>query len=232
MLTMSAGKVFILLAYAERVADGLLDPGQKVVLRADALLPGTGALRYCRPGLALTLADLAYLMITYSDNVATNLLLEALGGPVAVNTSLDRLKLSAARLVSPLFQGEFAIATPRSLAEAYTVLEDPLGVGYNPTAAELCRNVLQYHQDTNGLARYLPWSPYAKDFNMPTPVEVFAKSGQFPGAYAEAGLFVTHHSRYVVAIMCADLPDPQINAAGLGATLLADIGRILYDAWQ
>lgn len=230
--TMSAGKTFILLAYAEQMARGKIDAQHRIILRSEDILPGTGALRYCAPGLMPTLSDLAYFMIAFSDNVATNLLLDAIGGVSVVNAFIERFKLSGAHLESPVMQGAFAIASPRALAEAYTVLAQSEQSGYHPQAAELAKTILRRHQDTDGLSRYLPWNTNAVDFGFDLPLTVYSKSGQFPGTQVEAGLYVTARDSYVLAVMCTDLPDMQNNSAGTGSNLLADIGRLVYEAWQ
>lgn len=232
MPTMSAAKTFILLTYAEAVVTASLSPDKRITIQADDILPGTGAIRYCQPGLNPDLSDLAYLMIVFSDNVATNLLLEQVGGAAAINGLLARLGLNGATLEGPVMRSGFATATPRALAEAYAVLAQPERAGYQLEAAQLALNTLRQHQDVEGLSRYLPWNPHAADFGFELPLAVYSKSGQFPGVQVEAGLFITPRSRYVLAVMSSDLPDPQNNAASMGSNLLADVGKVVYEAWQ
>lgn len=85
--TGSAAKLAVLLALAARVADGSIDPHARVEMESayrDAR-KGSGVLRHLAAGLAPTLHDCASLMMIVSDNVATDLLLDALGGPDVVN---------------------------------------------------------------------------------------------------------------------------------------------------
>jgi beta-lactamase class A len=227
--TMSAGKVLVLLAYADAVTRQRLDAARRVILQPEDILPGTGALRYCAPGLALALSDLAALMITHSDNVATNLLLRELGGPEAVNAYLDSIGVRDARCLSPIFQGNFSVSTPRALAEVYATLQQPEGVG---EAAQLARALLIHHQDLEGMSRHLPWSPHAADFGVELPLTVYSKSGQFPGTQVEAGLFVTPRGAYVAAAMCTGVEDPRTHSPAPGSQFLADFGRLLYKAWD
>lgn len=225
--TMSVGKVFLLLTYTEAVAQHQIDPCQRVVMQADDILPGTGALRYCAPGLALALSDLAALMIAHSDNVATNLLLRALGGPNAVNAYLDRVGIRDARCLSPIFQGDFSVSTPRALTDAYALLDER----HDDPAAQQVRAILARHQDMEGMSRYLPWNPHAADFGIELPLKVYSKSGQFPGTQVEAGLYVTANGSYVAAAMCTGIPDQRTNSPAPGSQFLADFGRLLYEAW-
>jgi beta-lactamase class A len=229
--TMSVGKVFLLLAYVDGVTSNQIDPGQRITLGAGDMLPGTGALRFCVPGLSLAYADLAALMITHSDNVATNMLLRVLGGPDVVNEVLDKLGIRDARCLSPIFQGDFSVSSPRALAQAYTILHNLGTLGWSESAAELARSILLWHQDVEGMSRYLPWSPHAADFGIELPLKVYSKSGQFPGTQVEAGLYVTARGAFVAAAMITGIEDPRTHSPAPGSQFLADFGRMLYEAW-
>jgi len=61
--------------YAEALA-GRLDLGERVGYRADTRVAGSGVLQFLDDGLNPTLRDLAVLMMTVSDNTATDLVLE------------------------------------------------------------------------------------------------------------------------------------------------------------
>ncbi len=229
--TMSAGKLFVLLAYTDAVAHQQLDPGARVTMLAEDVLPGTGAIRYCAPGISLAVGDLAALMITHSDNAATNLLLRAIGGTDAVNATLDRFGIVDARCVSPLFQGDFSISSARALAQTCSILMNPDGAGFPAAAAALALSILSRSQDLEGMSRHLPWSPLAADFGFDLPLKVYSKSGQFPGTQVEAGLYVTSSGAYVAAAMCTNIPDPRTHSPAPGSQFLAAFGRQLYEAW-
>jgi beta-lactamase class A len=170
-------------------------------------------------------------MITHSDNVATNLLLRALGGVDAVNACLDGIGIRDARCLSPIFQGDFSVSTPRALAETYALLDQPQAAGFPDEAAQLARSILAHHQDMEGMSRYLPWNPHAADFGIELPLKVYSKSGQFPGTQVEAGLYVTARGAYVAAAMCMGIEAPRTNSSAAGSQFLADFGRLLYEAW-
>jgi beta-lactamase class A len=72
-------KVPILAALFEQVEIGRLDWESRIPLTAEACVEGSGVLRELQPGIALTVRDLARLMIIVSDNTASNLLIEAVG---------------------------------------------------------------------------------------------------------------------------------------------------------
>lgn len=74
--TASVIKLPLLVTLYEDAQDGRIDLAERVVYREDTRVAGSGVLQYLDPGLALTLRDLAVLMMTVSDNTATDLLLD------------------------------------------------------------------------------------------------------------------------------------------------------------
>jgi len=76
----SAIKVSILVAMYVRQAQGDMDLDQPVAIRTDDRVGGSGYLRHFGDGTSnLSLHDLAVLMITVSDNMATNILIDRVG---------------------------------------------------------------------------------------------------------------------------------------------------------
>ena len=59
---------------------GKLDLDEVVVLKAEHIVPGSGVLQQLTPGsVRMTLQDVATLMVTVSDNTATNMIIERVG---------------------------------------------------------------------------------------------------------------------------------------------------------
>src|SRR5262249_9179962 len=83
--TASAVKVAIYAEVMRRRGRGRIHLGAGVVPREAARAGGSGVLNILRPGLRCTVADLCTLMIVVSDNPATNMLIDMLGGADAVN---------------------------------------------------------------------------------------------------------------------------------------------------
>jgi hypothetical protein len=77
---------------------GRLDPDKRVSVPAEALrVAGTGVLKALAPGLKPTWSDLAMLMITVSDNVATILIIDRLGTET-IQAWIDKAGLAETRL--------------------------------------------------------------------------------------------------------------------------------------
>jgi beta-lactamase class A len=235
--TGSAAKTFLLLAYARQVAEGHLDPDRRVELpaAADHRIGGSGVLRYLGGGLRPSLDDLAWLMMLVSDNVATDLLLDAVGGRTVVNEVMDAVGLTDARVeedsvwVYPPRQ--FGRTTARALAGVWSVLVDPGAVGYPADAAERCLRITARHQLQNGFARHLPWNVYAADFGMSPKVRLWSKGGSYPGVQCEGGLFETDEAQWVLAVTLDELKDQRGGAAGAGSTALAAVSLAVYERW-
>jgi beta-lactamase class A len=226
MNTESAAKVFILLYYRQLVASGACDPGRRVELTDDDRYWGTGVLRYVGAGIQPTLDDLAWLMIIVSDNVATAMLMQAIGGDQAtVNAAMRGLGLESAQL-NPLITVEtamagaaFATATPRDLAEAFTFLDDR------------AKEILFRQQDQISLPRRLPHMAMASDVDIEMPVRVYNKTGNGMGTCIDSGLFETATARWVVAAMAADQTDFASRPDDAAPQAFARIGELLFEAW-
>lgn len=75
----STFKVPATLYVYRRVAGGTLEPHQRLVMRSSHLEGGTGHLQFKPLGTAKTVDELVRYAIVYSDNVATNMLLDLVG---------------------------------------------------------------------------------------------------------------------------------------------------------
>ena len=233
--TESAAKVFILLYYRRLVESGVCDPALRIELTDDDRYWGTGVLRYLSAGIRPTLDDLAWLMVIVSDNVATAMLLQAIGDQATVNAAMHELGLESAQLnpeitVETAMAGEtFATATPRDLAEAFTFLDDH------------AKEMLFRQQDQICLPRRLPQAAYASDVDIEMPVRVYNKTGNGPGtcidsglfetaaASWDSGLFETATASWVVAAMARDQTDFASRADDAAPTAFAHIGELLYN---
>jgi beta-lactamase class A len=221
----SAAKVFILLYYRRLVESGRCDPAQRIELTDDDRYWGTGVLRYLGAGIQPTLDDLAWLMVIVSDNVATAMLLQAIGDQAAVNAAMHELGLESAQLnpaitVETAMAGEaFATATPRDLAEAFTFLDDH------------AKEMLFRQQNQMSLPRRLPQAADASDVDIQMPLLVYNKTGNGPGTCVDSGLFETATASWVVAAMASGQTDFASRADDTAPTAFARIGELLYHEW-
>jgi beta-lactamase class A len=118
----SVGKLLLLIEVAARFADHTLDPELRLSRRADLAVGDSGLWQHLATE-ALPARDLAVLVASVSDNLATNVLLDHVGLP-AVQRRAETLGLTATRLLDRVRDRRDAVAAAPTLA---------LG-----TAAELC----------------------------------------------------------------------------------------------
>jgi beta-lactamase class A len=219
----SAVKAAILVHYEREVDAGRVDPERRVAL-SDARCHGSGVLRYLDRGLTPTLDDLAWLMTIVSDNVATEMLVDVLGGPDVINDTTRRLGCPTTRWLGSVTLDEAAAghivseSSARDLAELYTHL------------GERARRMLFRQHFQSGLPLRLPHNPFAADIGFDMPVRVYNKTGLGIGRAVDSALIETDTAAWVVAAMADDQPfgcSPEESAVAA----FGHIGAALFDAW-
>src|SRR5664279_539825 len=97
MDTMSVIKIPLMAEVFRQLEAGKFKLTDRVPYTAESMRPGTGVIRSLDPGVQLTIKDLLTLMIIVSDNTATDLLYDKVGGPGAVNQLMDAWGLNSIR---------------------------------------------------------------------------------------------------------------------------------------
>ncbi|MGB6032927.1 MAG: serine hydrolase, partial [Bacteroidota bacterium] len=106
--TASVIKLPVMAAFYDLVGQGRVDPDAPVVLRAEEKKPGSGILQSLSDSSRISLRDAIRLMITLSDNTATNLVLDRLAATheermAVVNDFLARQGLKNTRILNRLY---------------------------------------------------------------------------------------------------------------------------------
>jgi beta-lactamase class A len=94
--TASVIKLPLLVTLYEDAIAGRIDLSERVTYREDTKVAGSGVLQYLDDGLDPTLRDLSVLMMSVSDNTATDLLFDRVG-KARIEATMDRLGLSSVR---------------------------------------------------------------------------------------------------------------------------------------
>jgi beta-lactamase class A len=95
--TASVVKLPLLVTLYEDAIAGRIDLSERVTYRDGTKVAGSGVLQYLDDGLAPTLRDLSVLMMSVSDNTATDLLFERVGKD-RIEATMDRLGLTSTRV--------------------------------------------------------------------------------------------------------------------------------------
>jgi len=97
--TASVFKLPVIVELYRQVDAGTLSLDEKMILREEDKVPGSGVLKELSPGLAVTLRDLVELMMILSDNTATDIVVEKVGME-RVNEALRSLGLRRTKIVA------------------------------------------------------------------------------------------------------------------------------------
>src|SRR5258706_7786012 len=97
MDTMSVIKLPLMAEAFRQIEAGKFALADRVTYTQAALRPGTGIIRSLDPGVQLTIKDLLTLMVIVSDNTATDLLYDRVGGIEPVNKLMDEWGLKSIR---------------------------------------------------------------------------------------------------------------------------------------
>jgi beta-lactamase class A len=110
-------KVPVLVAFFQDVDAGKIKLDEKLVMRPDLVASESGVMQYQKPGTKFSALETADLMITISDNTATNMLIDRLGGIAALNQRFQSWGLNQTAIRTPLpdLKGTNTI-TPKELA--------------------------------------------------------------------------------------------------------------------
>jgi len=95
--TASVIKLPLLVTLYEDAIAGRIDLSERVTYRGDTKVAGSGVLQYVDDGLQPTLRDLSVLMMSVSDNTATDLLFDRVGKS-RIEATMARLGLSSIRV--------------------------------------------------------------------------------------------------------------------------------------
>jgi beta-lactamase class A len=191
--TASSIKIAILAELFRQAQQGKVKLGDLYTLQKADIVGGSGITEALTPGVTrLTLRDVAALMISVSDNSATNIIIDRVGME-NVNGLLDSLGLTHTRLRRKMMdlkaaaEGRENIATPR---EMMTLLEDLYrGKVLNKQFTEDFFNLLSIHKES-----YIPRG-------LPENLRVANKPGELEGVRNDSGIVFTGNRPYVISVM-------------------------------
>jgi beta-lactamase class A len=237
MPTASTYKVYLLAALYAADAAGKLSLDQRVEYHADDYTRGSGVLRLLDAGLNPTLRDLARLMIVVSDNVATNLVTRALGGPAASNAAVHALPVEL-RNTEIRDYISFQTLDPEGLAVSCT---DDFAALLAAIHAGRCTSnaahdaemywILRRQQHRSMIPRHLPCSEYAEEFGVEEYNRCGTKSGSMPGVRADVGIVETRRRRWALAIMVRGEPDFNTGDEHPFNRLIAAMSKLVFETW-
>ncbi len=243
--TASTIKMGILLDAAEQIRAGHASLEEKLALRKNNQVPGSGVLAQLDTPLALTLKDALTLMVVLSDNTATNLAIDRLGLD-HINQTMRAAGLKQTYLYKKVYvpasgpmpadQPNFGLGktTPREMASLMTrfaTCELALGKDHSlPGDGKICGvilHMLRNQQDRDGIPRYLE--------NLDTSEHGSAianKTGALDAVRNDVALIATKSGPIVIAAFTFDNKDQRWTGDNEGQKTLAKVGQAVVRRWS
>lgn len=206
-------KLAILAKYMHEVDAGAIGPADQYTLKSSDIVGGSGIVQNSSPGTAFTYDRLAEDMIKYSDNTATNILLDTLGMD-AVNSYARGLGLSGTKVNRLMMHTESGLENYVTADECAQVL---LGIAQGTLASrEACNKAeawLLAQDDRAGLIQGLP-----------SGVGFGHKTGSLATVRHDGGI-VYGEDPYVIVVLTR-LDESTANS------LMAEVSRAVYGALE
>ncbi|HWB09692.1 MAG TPA: serine hydrolase [Pirellulales bacterium] len=229
--TASLIKFPVLIELYRQADEGRVDLDMRLTLRAEDKVPGSGILTpHFSPGASLTLRDAARLMIAFSDNTATNLVLDKIG-IASTGETMQKLGCGNTRLHHKVFLRETTSIAPQR-SERY-------GLG-STTAAEMLillgklqRRELVSREASEAMLAHLKTCEDKQKFPryLPDAVEVAFKTGSLDAIRTAAGILYTRAGPVALCVLTADNEDRRWTRDNAGDLLCAEIAREVNQAF-
>jgi beta-lactamase class A len=231
MPTASLIKFPVMIEVYRQAAANLIDLDAMVVLKKQDKVPGSGVLtEHFTEGATFKLRDAVRLMIAFSDNTATNLVLDAIGIGATAAT-MEKLGYQNTKIHAKVFRRDTSVFPERSkkfglgsttASEMIRLCEALYRNQLNsPVACSEMVAHLRACEDREKLPRFLP--PAAK---------VAFKTGSLDDTRTAAGIIEWPSGPIAVCVLSCDNVDKRWVADNSGNRLCAEIARAAYDHFE
>jgi beta-lactamase class A len=229
--TASTIKLPIMVELFAEAEEGKLDWNQKLELTDQDKVSGSGVLTELSGGDLLPIRDLMHLMIVVSDNTATNLILDRIGGN-AVNQRMAQLGLKQTAVMRKIMQtkpqdytaegkkqGNDRWGTGRSCPRDMVAILERLYRRelVSKAASDEMISVLKRQQDLQGVGRDM------KD------TVIASKSGALDHLRSEAAIVYSPHGPVAMSITVNNIPGVDYGVDNPGNLLIAALSQILVE---
>lgn len=236
--TASTIKVCILAEVYAQAGAGRLDLEERIAMTAEDQVGGSGVLWRLDPGLQPTIYDLATLMIIKSDNTATNMLTDRVGGVEVINHRMRNSyglgdttyhnRVDFEKIGNDVRR--FAESTPADLLQLMTLIAR--GEVVSPKASREMLAIMQRQQYLDQFPRYLNYNPYAEEIGLPMTMRVQNKTGFFPGTGVDIGVVnLPEDVTLAYAVFAHESKDHSVAAETEWAVTNGLVGRAIVAYW-
>lgn len=235
--TASTIKIAVMIEVWARVAEGKAKWTDELVLTKAARYAGSGILPELSDGLRLTLQDCVRLMMTLSDNTATNMVLDYLNtgtapGTDSVNDRMDSLGFKQTRIMRRVGGGgdskagkdadnkKFGLGatTPHEMVDIMEKLER--GEIVNKDASKEMIDLMKREQSRYAIGRSMP------------EVSMASKYGALDALRSCVAILYTKQGRIALAITVDEMPKPFWSVDNPAYLLMSRLSVLIADGLQ
>ena len=232
-------KTFILVEYFKQVYENKISVNDYFEYTKDDNKPGlnTGVIESFDYGLKLTSKDYVTLMIIYSDNIATNKMIEYLGID-NINNTIKEMGFKDTCIFNELDlvkYHRFGNTTPYEYARLFEMILE--GKMINETISNNCLEILKKQKYNDMIVKYLPTNDLLFKGTEDSNIKYIAsKSGsivwestEMKNARNDGGILSTVYGDLIISIFISNLDDLSFNFDNKGIELGGKICKIVYD---
>jgi beta-lactamase class A len=241
--TASVIKVAVMVEVFHQMAEGRLRRADTITLEDSTKVDGSGVLQRLHGGLVLTIGDLLDLMMTVSDNTATNLLIARVG-TANVDQRLVSYGITRTKLFRPTFRDgkpdvfpeeekEFGlgVATPREMARLMELIAE--GKVVDRASSEAMIAIMREQSNRTMIPRSLPETDEVVIADKPgwDSEKHPDAAGVHRHVRGDVAVVTTPRGRYVIAIFARQVQDTRWGPDNEANVLMGRISRMVYDAF-
>jgi beta-lactamase class A len=228
MPTASLIKFPVMIEVYQQVAEGKVKLSDLVTLRKEDMVPGSGILTYhFSDGASFPLRDAVRLMIVFSDNTATNLVLDRIGIAAtgkrmaawgAPNTTINaKVFLGSKTSIDPARTKKYGLGSTTAREMVGLLEKVHRGKLVNPDA---CKEMLEHMkkcEDKDKIKRFLP-----------DKIAVAHKTGSVSDAKTDAGIMYLPSGPVALCILTAQNQDKRFQRDNEASILCGRVAEEVY----
>ena len=232
MPTASLIKIAIMAEAYWQAKEGKVKLDEMLTLSKDDMVQGAGVLtEHFSAGATFSLRDAVRLMIVFSDNTATNMVLDKIGIK-NVNARMAALGLKETRINAKVFKGSTTSVDPDRTKK--------YGLG-STTANEMLTLLKMLHANelvsaeaSKAMLGHMKKCDDKEKFTrfLPKELVVAHKTGSVTNARTDAGIIYLKEGPVALCVLTNDNEDKTFTADNAGNRLCADIAKVVVEHFQ